>query len=122
MAFTTDTANKIIDCILRNQTLTPATTLYVSLHNGDPGNTGANEITSYTRQAITFSAASNKTTTNSGEITFTNMPAVTVSYVGLWSASVAGTFWWGSALAENKTTDSGDTFKIAAGDFDVSLT
>lgn len=124
MAFTTDTGNKIIDMILRNTSFTPATTLYVSLHTADPGNTGASEVTggSYARQTITFSAASNKTTTNIADVTFANMPATTVTHVGIFSAVSGGTFWWGSALDTQRTTTAGDTFKINAGDFDVALT
>lgn len=124
MAFKTTTANKILDKVLRNTDFTPATTLYVSLHTADPGETGASEVTggSYVRQAITFSAASAKATTNTADLLFASMPSATVTHVGLWDASTVGNFWWGSALSVSKAISAGDTFKIAAGDYDVSLT
>mgnify|MGYP001765001706 CR=1 FL=1 len=124
MAFVTDTANKILDKILRNTDFTPATTIYTSLHTADPGNTGTAECTggSYARLSTTFSAASGGATANTADLNFTGMPACTVTHVGLWSAVSAGTFWWGGALTASKTVGAGDTLKIAAGDLDVVLT
>ncbi len=124
MPFTIATAHKIIDKILRNTDFTQPTTVYVSLHTADPGETGANEVTggSYARQAVTFSAPASKATSNSAAIEFTNMPACTVTHVGLWDAASGGNFWWGGALTQSKTINVGDTFKINAGDLDVTLT
>ena len=124
MAFTTVTANKIIDKILRNTDFTEATSVYVSLHTDDPGQTGTNEVTggSYARQSVTFSAASSKATANTADLLFASMPSATVTYVGIWDASTSGNFWWGGALTASKTVSAGDTFKIPSGDLDVTLT
>jgi len=124
MAFTTATANKILDKILTNTDFTPATTIYVSLHTGDPGDTGASEVTGggYSRQAAAFESAATKHTQNSGEISFSNMPAALVTHLGLWGASSGGVFWWGGALTASKNVGDGDTLKIASGDLDVTLT
>ena len=124
MPFTTTTANNIINKILRNTDFTPASTLYASLHTSDPGDSGTGEVTggSYARLVIAFSAASGKASSNTGALSFTGMPAATITHVGLWSASSAGTFWWGGSLAVSRTTAAGDTFQIAIGDFDINLT
>jgi hypothetical protein len=99
MPFTSDYyENKIIDHLFRNQAFTPPTTVYVSLHSGRPGDTGANEISGggYARQAVTLTAASGGASENSAAVSFSNMPAVTVVAFGLWDASTAGNLLaWG---------------------------
>lgn len=114
--------NKILDKTLRNTDFT-VTTVYVSLHTADPGETGASELTggSYARQSASFDAAASGATANSGAINFTGMPAATITHVALWDASTAGNCLWSGALTASKTTNSGDTFQIAAGDLDVSI-
>lgn len=115
MAFGTAEANGIIDGWSGH---------YVSLHTGDPGATGANEVTggSYARQAVTLSAASNKASSNSGALNFTGMPAATITHVGIWTAASDGTFEIGGSLTASKTTNAGDTFQFPVGDLDVALT
>lgn len=124
MAFTTTTANKIIDKILRNTDFVHASAIYVSLHEGDPGQTGVNEVVGggYNRKLATFSAAANKETSNASDIEFPNMPTSTVTHIGLWSAASGGNFWWGGSLTVSKALTTGDTLKIPAGDLDVTLT
>lgn len=114
--------DKIIDHLLRNQAFSPPATLYASLHTADPGETGANEVTggSYARQTITLSAASSGTTSNSGAISFTGMPACTVTHAALWDASTAGNCLW-TGTATNKTLGAGDTYQVAAGDWDITV-
>jgi hypothetical protein len=75
----------------------------------------------YARQSITFSAASAGSITNSGALTYSGMPAITV--VGVDEFDSLGTpvrRWWGS-LSANKTTNSGDTFSIAASNYTKTL-
>lgn len=75
--------------------------VFVSLHTGNPGTTGADEVTggSYARQAENFGAASSGELTNASDITFTDMPAATVTYVGFWTLVSGGTFIGGASLA-----------------------
>lgn len=115
--------NKILDHMFGNVAFTPPATVYCSLHSADPGETGANEISggSYARQAISWAAASGGSKKNSADITFTNMPAATVTHVGIWDASTAGNFLAGGALTASKTVNAGDTFKIAANDLTLTL-
>jgi hypothetical protein len=115
--------NKILDHMLRGTAFTPPSTVYVSLHTADPGETGANELTGggYSRKPVTFNAPSGGSMTNSADIDFPNMPAATITHVGLWDAASAGNFLWGGALTASKTTNAGDTFRIPAGQLTVSL-
>lgn len=124
MGFTNATANKIIDKILRNTDFVHPTSVYVSLHEGDPGQTGANEVSGggYNRKLISFSAAVAKTSANAADIEFPDMPTSTITHIGLWSAASAGNFWWGGSLTVSKALTTGDTLKIPAGDLDVTLT
>lgn len=113
---------KILDAVFNNVSLAVAQA-YCSLHTADPGETGASEVTggSYGRQSASFGAASGGAISNDANITFTSMPATTVTHVGLWDASTSGNFLWGGALTASKTTNSGDTFQINTGDLDVTL-
>lgn len=115
--------NELLDAALANGTYV-TTNVYVSLHTADPGETGTSEVTggSYGRQGPeSFSAAAAGASANSTQIDFTSMPAVTVTHVGLWDAATGGNFLWGGALDTSRTLNSGDTFRIAVGDLDVTL-
>ena len=65
--------NALINATLRNTSYTSPTTTYLALYTSDPtdADTGT-EITggSYVRQAITFGAPSNGTSTNSAAVEF----------------------------------------------------
>jgi hypothetical protein len=66
---------------------------FVSLHTGDPGTTGAAEMTGtgYARAAITWGASS--AGAKQGVAAKQTVPAgKTVAYLGLWSAATGGTF------------------------------
>lgn len=114
--------DKILDSVLNNISFA-VTTPYVSLHDGDPAETGANEVTggSYIRKAGSFAAASGGTCSSDAQLEWTNMPACTVDYVGIWDAETTGNFLWGGATTASKTVNAGDTFRIASGDLDVTL-
>jgi len=117
--------NELLDALLNNGSFAGGATVYVSLHTADPGEAGANEVAggSYARQASGgFAAAASGTTDNDAIIDFTLMPAETMTHAGIWDAVTAGNFLVGGALAAGKTTNAGDTFRIAAGDLDVTLT
>ena len=98
--------------------------VYVSLHTDDPGSTGANEVTggSYARQLLTLSAPSDGQTSNSADIIFDNMPAVTVTHIGLWTAATGGTFLWGASLVQTRTLQSGDALVIKSGNLSITIT
>lgn len=77
---------------------------------------------SYARQTIAWGSASAGSIANSGVITFSAMPAVTVVGIDIWdSAGTPIRRWWG-ALGANKVLGSGDTLSFAIGAITVGLT
>ena len=109
------------------------TTVYVSLHTADPGDTGASEVAggNYARIAVanagwTKTTAGTASATNNADITFPSTGTVTwsgtVTHVGIWSASTAGNFLYGGALSASKVVASGDVFKFTANNLTISVT
>ena len=98
--------------------------VYVALYTVAPGEAGGGtEVTggSYARQIATFSAAASGATSNDSNIDFTNMPAATVVAIGIFDALTTGNLLLYGSLTVNKTTDAGDTLRIATGDLDISI-
>jgi hypothetical protein len=116
--------NKLIDHFLGTTTYTKPTTVYVALFTVAPGEAGGGtEVTggSYARQVAAFSAAASGATSNSGNIDFVNMPAATTVAIGIFDALTTGNLLLYGTLTTNKTTDAGDTLRIATGDLDISI-
>ena len=115
--------NKLLDHFLGTTTYTMPT-VYVGLFTVAPDDTGGGtEVTggTYTRKTAAFSAASSGATSNSGNIDFTGMPAATTVAIALFDASTSGNMLVWGTLTVNKTTDAGDTLRIATGDLDISI-
>ena len=115
--------NKLLDHFLGTTAYTMPT-VYVGLFTVAPGDAGGGtEVTggSYARQTAAFSAASSGATSNSGNIDFTGMPAATTVAIALFDASTSGNMLVHGTLTVNKTTDAGDTLRIATGDLDISI-
>ncbi len=90
-------ANKLALALLKNTAFTGPATVYMSLHDGIPGTTGAHEITGngYARVAVSFAAAAGGAVSTNTDTTFTGpTPAAwgTVRYLGYWDADTAGNF------------------------------
>ena len=102
-----------------NQALATTGWGFLSLHSGDPGTTGANELSGggYARQAITWAAASGGSVGNAGTASFTTAGNVAVTYFGVWSAATGGTYYVGGALTAAVTAT---TITVAAGAITVS--
>lgn len=84
-----------------NAAFVPTTTYYLSLHSGNPGTTGANELSggSYARQVVVFAAASGGSQSSSDSQSFTGLSGPpTVPYFGVWSALSSGTYLGGGPL------------------------
>ena len=127
---------KILNWLLGNTGAgTAPTTVYVSLHTGDPAQTGANEVSggSYARVAVatgtaqwTAPAASGtqQTSHNVNTITFPAPTGTwgTISYFGIWDAATAGNYLGGGALTANIAPLNGDSapsFAAAAAVFNM---
>lgn len=117
-------ANKMLDAVAGRTTYTAETAVYVQLHIGDPGAAGtSNTATETTRKAVTFgSAAASGTIANTAALTWTAISgSQDATHFSAWTASSAGTFLFSGTVTANAYT-AGDTFEIAIGDLDVTLT
>lgn len=116
--------NKLIDHFLGTTTYTKPSAVYVGLFTVTPGEAGGGtEVTggSYARQAATFTSASGGATSNNSNLDFTGMPAATTVAIGIFDNLTSGNMLLYGSLTTNKTTDAGDTLRIATGDLDISI-
>lgn len=96
---------------------------FASLHTAEPNASGSNEVTggAYTREAITWAAASGGTAVSDAEIVFDVPTGVTITHLGYWSAGTAGTFYGSRALDVSQQFSSAGTYTIAAGNLSESV-
>jgi hypothetical protein len=118
--------NKVLDYVLRDQADWAPTAVYLALHTADPTDAGTGAEVSgsgYARQAITFNAAhaTAGTIDNSSAEEFTNMPACTVTHIGVWDHASSGNLLFHGAVSASKTVTLGDTISLAAGSLDITL-
>lgn len=116
----------LLDHTLGTSAFTHPSTVFLSLHTTSPADDASGaEVSggSYARQAVTFTAASGTggSTSNSSAEEFTNMPAVTVSHIGIWDSLSTGNLLYHGALSASKTVASGDTISVAAAALTVTL-
>jgi hypothetical protein len=100
-----------------------ATYSWVKLHVGDPGAAGtANPANETDRIQATWGSASSGAMTTSAQLQWTSVSGTEdYTHFSVWTASTNGTFGFSGTITANAVT-AGDTFTIAAGDLDVSLT
>lgn len=116
--------NLILDHFLGVTAYTFDSTLFVGLYTVAPTDSaGGTEVTggSYVRKACIFDAAVSGATQNASDVDFTGMPAATTVAVAVHTAVTGGTMLMYGTLTTNKTTDAGDTLRIADGDLDISI-
>lgn len=104
MANSVSFRNKAVDAVAINGGAN-----WFSLHTGDPGTSGANEVTGagYQREQALYPAAANGAATTPGATH--QVPAGTVvTHFGRWSSQTAGTFFTGGVLPNG-----GDSFGSA---------
>lgn len=117
---------------MRNVAITGQAAAYVALFTDAASSAGleAGTLTgevsggSYARELAGLSASANGISANAGDITFTTSTGDwgIITYVALMDAITAGNVLMHSTLDTAKTVLSGDTFKINAGDLDVTVT
>lgn len=129
MAILTTERDAILNAFLpgaSHATYTGNTSLFLSIHTADPGNTGANEFVNLyltNRPAIAFGAASSQAASNTAKIDFTPNIGGTITHIGLWLTDVlgVGTFKAGGALAASKTVADGEILRFIIGAVVVSV-
>ena len=114
-------ANTALDAI---RTDTP----YMQLHIGDPGVAGTvNKATEVTRKAVTFSAASGGSMTNSAQVQWTNIAgSQDATHFSIFCGAGAdtdgtGTFKFSGSVTANGYT-AGDTYTAAISAVTLSIT
>lgn len=106
--FSVSAENKAVEAI-------KAAATFISLHDGDPGETtGANEISggTYARIATTWPASATNSSITGSAVTL-NVPAgENITHWGLWSTVTAGTFYFSGPLPAPETFGSNGTYSL----------
>lgn len=108
-----------------NSAVTRPTSWYIGLFTTDPGETGSGtEVSggSYARTAVTFTVTGD-TASNSADVEFAAATASwgTVTHLAVFDASTGGNIIAYGALSASKAIGTGDIFRVAAGDLDITL-
>jgi hypothetical protein len=114
---------KVLDFVLVGTAFT-VSGRYVAIYSAAVTSTGGGAEIAVDRQVATFVAATLGTgvTSNSAEITFPgeDMPAVTVTHVGIWDALTGGNLLYYGPLGQPRSVIAGQPFAFAAGELVVS--
>lgn len=97
--------------------------LYVSLHTGDAGTNGANEVAggTYIRKSASWGSPAAGTVANTAAVVI-NVPAnTTIKVAGYWSAATNGTFYGSRALDADQTFGTAGTYTIAIGNLTEAI-
>lgn len=129
MAALSDYAEKLLlDWMMTNGSATRPTAWYVALYTAAPSDSGGGTEVSgngYSRQAVTFAAASTPggTTSNTGAVSFTAAGGSwgTISHIGIFDASTSGNLLWHGSMTASKTIADGDTLEFAIGNIDLTI-
>jgi len=125
MSFSNYLETKILDHVFGGTAYTAPGTLYLALFTAAPGEAGGGtEVsgTAYTRKSVAFTT-SGDTTSNTSAVEFDTAGSIwgTVTHVGIFDASTSGNLMAYAALSSSKTIESGDVFRVPAGDLDITL-
>ena len=108
-------ANRILDHLRGGTAWGQPSGLWVALHTGDPGVSGAANAapTVAARSAATFGAASGGAFSLTGTNPVWSMSSgATVTHISVWDAVSGGNFLWSAPLSVAKTIDAGDSLTL----------
>ncbi len=124
-ALVTTEANRLLDASLGVASYTaPTGSMKVALAtSASSASAAGTEVSggSYARQNVTFGSASAGSSSNTGAVTFTNMPAATVTHLDLYDSNGTPRRAWYGPLTASKTTASGDSLSFAVSAITVTL-
>jgi hypothetical protein len=116
MPYTTEGKNLMLDALA-------AAATHVGLHTAVPSTGSPNEVSggspAYARKANTWNAAAAGTLDNSNAPVFDVPAGTTVTHVGFWSASSAGTLYAYAAVT-NETFGAQGTYTLTDADLDLN--
>lgn len=124
-AIATTEANRLLDASLGVAAYTaPTGSMKVALAtSASSASAAGTEVTggSYARQNVTFGSSSAGSTSNTGAVNFTAMPAATTTHLDIYDSNGTPRRAWYGALTASKTTASGDTLSFAIGAIVASM-
>jgi len=125
MSFSNYLETEILDHVFGGNAYTAPSTLYLALFTTDNTDSGGGTEVSggaYARQSVAFTVSGN-TASNSADVEF---PTATANYgtvvaVAVMDASTGGNQLAYAGLSSDKTIETGDVFRVPAGDLDITL-
>jgi len=125
MSFSNTFETTVLTWVFTTSSATRPTEWHIALYTASPSDPGGGTEVSgggYARQAVTF-AVSGNTASNTAAIEW---PVATAGYgtvtdVGVFDAASGGNLIAYAALTTSKAIDTGDVFRLPAGDLDVTL-
>lgn len=117
---------ELLDHALGTGSFTAPSNIYLALYTSDPNDDNSGTEVSgsgYSRQAITFNAASGGSATNSSAESFTASGGNfgTITHIGLLDASTSGNLLFRGALSVSKVINDGETLSFPVGSVTVTL-
>jgi hypothetical protein len=97
--------------------------LFLSLHNGDPGSTGASElaISPYGRQAPGWSAPASGKLTLGGPVHMAVNANSSIGFYGMWNQKTLGNFLGGSSLSAVEIFAAPGTYTVSSLNFSIPI-
>jgi hypothetical protein len=125
MSFSNYLETEILDHVFGGNAYTAPSTLYVALYTATPNDAGGGTELSgsgYTRKSAAFTT-SGATTSNTGAVEYDTATGNwgTITHIGVFDAATSGNLLAYGALSSSKAVDTGDVFRIPAGDLDITL-
>ena len=125
MSFSNYLETEILDHVFGGAAYTAPSTLYVALYTATPNDAGGGTELSgsgYTRKSAAFTT-SGATTSNSGAVEYDTATGSwgTITHIGVFDAATSGNLLAYGTLSASKAVDTGDVFRIPAGDLDITL-
>ena len=127
MSFSNHLETEILDHVFGGNAYTAPATLYLALFTSNPdedasGTEVSTSGTAYAREAVSFTVSGNTATTSAAvEYSTATANFGTVTHVGVMDASTGGNLLAYAALTSAKTIETGDVFRVPAGDLDITL-
>jgi len=127
MSFSDTFETHVLNYVFTATSVTRPTAWYLALFTSNPaddasGTEVSTSGTAYARQSAAFTV-SGDTASNSAAIEFPTATASfgTVSHVAVFDAATSGNLIAYAALTSSKAIDTGDVFRVPAGDLDITL-
>ena len=118
----------LLDWLMTTGSATRPTAWYVALYTAAPSDSGGGTEVSgsgYSRQSVTFDAATSPggTTSNSGDVSFTAAGGNwgTITHIGIFDASTSGNLLWHGSMTASKVVNDGDTLQFSTGNIDLTI-